>query len=86
MRLTIIIEASERMNAGTISYSVKIPPSAERFFQTRTVMPPTSIPAKAPFHVVRLQKSAVRTIGPNVAPSPAHAKDTTLKTELLGLS
>ena len=41
-----------------------------------------SIPAIAPARVVRFQNSENSIIGPNVAPKPAHAKETTLKMTL----
>ena len=52
------------------------------YFQTNTITPPETIPAMAPALVVRFQNSANSTSGPNAAPKPAHAKDTTRKMEL----
>ena len=51
-------------------------------FHTNIVIPPETIPASAPCFVVRFQKSAARTTGPNAAPKPAQAKDTIWNTEL----
>ena len=53
-------------------------------FQTNTITPPVIIPAKAPCLLERFQNRASRTTGPNVAPKPAHAKDTIRNTEELG--
>ena len=62
-----------------------MPPSGLiRYFQTNTMIPPTNMPAKAPFRLVRFQKRENSMIGPKDAPKPAHAKDTIAKTELSG--
>ena len=55
------------------------------YFHTKMVAAPTIRPAIAPCLLERFQNSAQRTIGPKVAPKPAHAKDTISKTELSGL-
>ena len=51
----------------------------------KIVTAPENIPAIAPHLLQRFQKSAKSIIGPNVAPKPAHAKETTRKIELDGL-
>ena len=48
------------------------------------VAPPVIIPATAPWRAVRFQKREKSIRGPKAAPKPAQAKDTTLKTELVG--
>ena len=49
-----------------------------------TMAPPTIRPARAPALLDRFQNRDSSIVGPNVAPKPAQAKETTRKTELLG--
>jgi len=64
---------------------LKFPPNGRtRYFHTKTITPPVSIPASAPCILVRRQKRANSTSGPKDAPKPAHAKDTMVNTELSG--
>ena len=57
------------------------PPSGLiRYFQTKTIRPPTSIPASAPCQLQRFQNSAQSITAPNAPPNPAHAKLTMPKT------
>ena len=58
------------------------PIGAIRYFQTNTITPPEIMPARAPHLLARFQNRANRITGPNAAPKPAHAKDTTRNTEL----
>ena len=74
-------------NAGSSSYIPNIPPSGFRSnFHINTVAPPAIIPAIAPALVVFSQNSEKSMIGPNVAPNPAQAKDTTLNMTLFSSS
>ena len=54
------------------------------YFHTNIVVPPTSIPATAPYLLARFQNKESKTTGPKVAPNPAQANDTISNTELLG--
>ena len=79
------ITNADNKNPGTISYKLNIPPKATpSLLQIITLTPPVIIPAIAPFLVVLFQKSENNTIGPNVAPNPAHANETIVNTELSG--
>ena len=63
----------------------KMPPiGAMTNFHTKIMIPPAAIPAIAPYLLDLLQKRERSMHGPKVAPNPAQAKDTTLKTELSG--
>ena len=53
-------------------------------FQIKIIRPPAIIPASAPLRLDLRQKRASSMVGPKAAPKPAHAKETTRKTELLG--
>src|SRR5699024_1523689 len=83
-RLNIIIARDENIKPGIISYISNTPP--ERLYQSRSVTPPTIIPAIAPERVILFQKRANRISGPKVAPMPPHAQETRLNMELLGSS
>ena len=50
------------------------------YFQTKTIRPPQSIPARAPCQLQRFQNRAQRTTAPKEPPKPAHAKLTMPKT------
>lgn len=74
----ITIAIQDSTNAGNSSYIPNMPPMGLiRNFHMNTMLPPVSIPAIAPALVVLFQKSDKIMSGPNVAPKPAHAKDTT---------
>ena len=60
------------------------PIGAMRYFQMKTTAPPVIMPASAPCLFARFQKSEKSITGPNAAPKPAHANETTRNTELLG--
>ena len=63
----------------------KTPPSlATPNFQTKTMAPPETIPARAPHLLQRFQNRERIITGPKVAPKPAQAKETTRKMELVG--
>ena len=55
-----------------------------KFFHSTTVAPPSTIPASAPARVVRLTNSAANITGPNAAPNPAQAYDTSPNTDEFG--
>ena len=81
------MKMQEVMNAGSSSYIARTPPrGAMAYFQMNTIAAPENIPAIAPHLLQRFQNSENRTMGPKVAPKPAHAKDTTRKMELVGSS
>src|SRR5690625_5343977 len=58
---------------GTISYNVFV---SSVLPQMITVIAPTIIPESAPTAVIFLQYKVNKIIGPNEAPNPAHANDT----------
>ena len=51
-----------------------------------TMPPPESMPAIAPARVMRFQNRLNSTSGPNVAPKPAHAKETIVNITLFSSS
>ena len=53
-------------------------------FHAKTITAPPIIPAIAPYLFILFQNTDVITTGPNEAPSPAHAFETSPKTELSG--
>ena len=55
-----------------------------RYFHTKTMTPPVIMPANAPHLLLHFQNSAKSITGPKAAPNPAQAKETMVKTELLG--
>ena len=57
---------------------------AMAYFQMKTIAAPENMPAIAPHLLQRFQYSEKRTMGPKVAPKPAHANDTMRKMELEG--
>ena len=57
---------------------------AIRYFQTKTITAPATMPARAPGLLVRFQNREKRTTGPKEAPKPAQAKETMRNTELSG--
>ena len=80
---TTTINMHETRNAGRSSYIPNTPPRGfNKSFHTNTVIPPESIPAIAPALLTLFQKSENKIIGPNVAPNPDHANETTSKITL----
>ena len=79
IRLTTYMASSDKINPGTISYS----PRSSNCFQTNTVIPPTTMPATAPFLVVLLQNRDMSIAGPKAAPKPAQAYETVSSIKLL---
>ena len=68
-KLTTKIAMVDKIKPGTISYK----PNQPNCFHTRTVIPPTKIPAIHPFRVMRFQIKEIKIAGPKAAPNPAHA-------------
>ena len=69
------------INAGSNSYISQYPPIGRTiYFQTKTMIPPVIIPAKAPSLLDLLQNKAKIVTGPKLAPNPAQANETILKT------